>query len=700
MHEIDRHLRRVHDDLVPPCQYACPLSQDVQRYIALAAQGKRDEAAEVIRRTNPLPSICGYICAHPCEDACRRGDVDEPLAIRSLKQYIMDNTDARSPYETARKGPAKHKRIAIVGSGPSGLTAAHDLALSGYDVTVFEKLDDAGGALRHGVPAYRLPLSVIHRDIEAIKALGVSFRVGMELGGDFTIDDLWNEGFDAVLLALGLPESKTLPLPQSDHAQVLDALTFLRNARQDSYMLPQGSRVVVVGAGAVAMDVTRTALRQGAAQVRLLSLEKKHQMPAHQKEIDEAQEEGVIMEHLGWGPQEIVCSEDGTIRGVRCKECVSVFDNKGRFNPQFNEENTVVVDGDTVIFAIGQNADIDYLTDMDIVLTQRGMLQWDSKTFKTTRDAVFSCGEIVTGPGLAVNAMAHGRDAALAIRRYFGEAKLPVIEHKDKIGELPFTTAGKVKRTARKDTDSLSPQRRTASFVPVEQPFSDAQAIEEARRCLNCGAGAEIDSDICASCLTCSRICPYEAPKAHARAGVQVDKDMCIGCGVCYATCPAHAISFRVEGVENTDVRITRAVTRTQSHTASPRILVIHCFFNHPEFATVQTWVHNTMPGVGIVGMPCLCKLRPANIMHAFEYGVDGILALGCAEDVCTYTDGDYWSRERIEEARRLCEDIGMPPTCIELDFVTGFTKKDLKHRIAGLRTAVKSGKSGADHGN
>ncbi len=691
MHEIDRHLRKAHHSLAPPCQYACPLSQNVQKYISLAAQGKVEEAANVIRRTNPLPSICGYICAHPCEEECRRGAVDQPLAIRALKQYIMDNSDARSPYEKSLQESPKHKRIAVIGSGPAGLTAAHDLALSGYDVVVFEKLEEPGGALRFGVPAYRLPLSIIHRDIEAIRALGVSFRVGVEFGADITVDDLWQEGFDAVLLALGLPESKVLPLPHSDHCDVLDALSFLRNARQDTYMLKSGAHVIVIGAGCVAMDVTRTALRQGAGQVRLLSLEKKHQMPAHEWEIDEAQEEGVIMEHLGWGPQEIVLREDKSIEGVKCRECSSVYDKNGRFSPSYNEHNTTIVEGDTVIFAIGQHADTDYLANMGIQLTDRGMLQWDDTTFKTMRDGVFSCGEIVTGPGLAVSAMAHGRQGALAIRRYLGETKVPVIEKKEKIGTLPSQTAEKVKQTPRRDTDSICPHRRTSSFVPVEKPFSEKQAIEEARRCLNCGAGAEIDTDLCASCLTCSRVCPYDAPRTGGNDGVEIDKDKCIGCGICYATCPANAIDFGIEEVETMNERIKHAVIRSRTDTSHTRVLLIYCFFNQPGFSTVNAWVRNTMPGVGIVGTPCVCKIKPSSLLRAFEYGAQGILVLGCAQESCSFTDGDFWSRQRIKEATQLCEQTGISPNRITLTLASNFSKQDLKASIAELRAHCES---------
>ncbi|MCL0059687.1 FAD-dependent oxidoreductase [Dehalococcoidia bacterium] len=529
--------------LIPPCQNACPIHQDVRGYIALMAQGRLEEAMAVIRETNPLPSICGTICAHPCEDKCRRSEIDKALAIRGLKRFVVENSGDRQvsgmPAET------REEKVAIIGSGPAGLTAAHDLAMMGYRVTVFEREDTVGGAIRLAIPAYRLPTATIQRDIDAIAALGVEFRTGVELGKNLTLDGLKEEGYRAILLSTGLPESRSLPIPGVDLEGVLLALPFLKAARNGESLIRPGAEVIVVGGGNVAMDVARTARRFGAGAVRVVCLESREEMPASPWEIDEALEEGIEIDYCSQGPNRVVESE-GKITGLECKACLRVFDEEGRFNPSFCEEDLTIVRGDVVILSIGQEANIDYLADMGVGLNHRGQLMCDRKTLATSRDGVFACGEVITGPGLAVEAMASARNAALAIAHYL-EGTVPTPEPEPAvIGDLVDTVKAAVRQQERREVPLLDAEQRWDNFIPIELGYTEEMAVCEARRCLSCGAGAEWVRDKCAFCLNCVRVCPYEVPVITESGSIDIRVEQCQACGICYGACPGNAIAFKM----------------------------------------------------------------------------------------------------------------------------------------------------------
>ncbi len=674
--------------VMPPCQYTCPLHQDVRGYIALIAQGRLDEAAQLIREDNPLPSILGMICAHPCETKCRRQQVETALSIRGLKRYVFEN--APNPYATRKCAPSIGKKVAIIGSGPAGLTAAHDLALGGCAVTVFERSEDFGGMVRWGVPSYRLPVEKIKKDVDAIAAMGVEFKSGVELGKGLTIDQLENEGYNAIILALGLPDSRALPIPNKDHKDVLMAIPFLRAARLGKTMIRKGAHVIVIGSGDVAMDVARTAVREGAGQVRIVCLEKRHEMPASPWEIEEAREEGVIMEHLGWGPNTVLVNDKNQITGLECRECSAVFDAQHRFNPCYNDKILSIAEGDTVIFSIGQGAVINYLKDMNIALNERGQLIIDPKNFMTSRKGVFSGGEVAKGPGPAVEAMVHARRAARAVLAWFKNEPVPEAVPIESLPELDETTYSQVKSQPRQELHLLPVNKRSDNFTPIETGFTPEEAMREARRCMSCGAGAEWIRAKCALCLNCLRVCPYGVPVITDASRVDIRIDQCQGCGICFAACPCDAISFGMLGVAEIQSRMKTAINEAKSQNSGQTILVLYCDFDAYNITNLRQKMKEKHAGKALVGIPCLAKLKAIDLMRAFEYGADGVLAIGCPGNECAYQEGEFWGQRRVDEAKRLLTELGMGDR-IEMHYVSGLDLEQFDRKVAEFAEKVKS---------
>jgi NADPH-dependent glutamate synthase beta subunit-like oxidoreductase/coenzyme F420-reducing hydrogenase delta subunit len=675
--------------VMPPCQAKCPLHQDIRGYIAFVAQGRLDEAAALIRQDNPLPSICGSICAHPCEEDCRRLTIDDALSIRGLKRYVMEN--APNPYVTKEKAPSTGKKVAVIGSGPGGLVAAHDLALIGHNVTVFERTEDYGGAVRWGVPSYRLPVETIMKDVDAIRAMGVEFKTGVDLGTNLTIDDLEKEGFDATMLMMGLSDSRGLPIKNNDHKDVLMALPFLAAARNGESLITKGSNVVVIGSGNVAMDVARTAVRFGAGKVKIACLEKPHELPASPWEVEEAMEEGVEMDFCGWGPNAVVLDDNNCIKGLKCRECCSVFDDEGRFNPTYNDENMKVAEGDVVIFSIGQGSIINYLKDMGIELNERGLLPVDPKTFMTNRKGIFSGGEIIKGPGSAVAAMAHARKAARAVDAFLNGVEPPEEVEPVAIGELEAATRDHVIHQDRQELTMMGVTERSDNFDEIETGFTPEQAIKEARRCLSCGAGAEWIRAKCAFCLNCVRVCPYGVPVVTEGGRVDIRFDQCQGCGICFPACPGDAIGFRMLGVAEIQPRMKVAIDEAKSRNGSQTILVVYCDFDVYDVTNLRQTMKEKHAGKALVGIPCLAKLKALDLLRAFEYGADGVMVMGCPSNNCAYEEGEFWGKRRVEEAKKLLAEVGLGAERLEMQFIEGLKLDQFDSALAEFTEKIKS---------
>lgn len=645
---------------LPPCQVACPIHQEAREYLRLIAIGEFDRSLEVIKRTSPLSSVCGTICAHHCEDECRRQNVDEPLSIRGLKRAAVEFGCADFPAPAAVD---ENKKVAIIGSGPAGLIAACDLALQGCRVTVFERENELGGAPRNFIPTYRLPDETVELDIENMRKIGVEFKTGVEFGTDIMPDDLRKEGFKAILIAVGLTASRGLPLPGSDHEDVLMALTFLREAKRNNFRL-DGKEVVVIGGGNVAMDVARSAVRCGAAKVRLACLESAEEMPAFPWEIEEAKEEGVEM-NCSWGPTGIRV-ENGRIKGVETHECTAVF-SEGRFNPCFDEDSKHFIPGDTVIFAIGQAADIAAVRKAGIPADDRGRIDFDPFTMKTPLPDVFACGEIVNGPSTAVKAMANGRVAALAIYNYL-EGKpfaASMVEEQEALPVLADDVAEKVKKISRKEIPILTPEERSDNFIPVEKGYTMAMAVWESRRCLGCAAGAERIVEKCADCLTCVRTCPYDVPVVSDQGDVMIRDHQCQACGLCLTVCPNLAIDFRTPYITEAEEQLEAAAGElAASRNGKPQVMVLSCALGAyalPEFR--EEFMKNKPANMGVVRFPCISKIDTTHILKAFQLGVDSVIVAGCAADEnddCPFQKTMYWAGQRVSRVKSLLQEAGL----------------------------------------
>jgi formate dehydrogenase major subunit len=460
-------------DCVGPCMSACPAGIDIPGFISHLAEGKSREALELIKHDMPLPAILGRVCKKPCEDACRRQLVEKPISICHLKRYAADVVSDREEY-IPRKAPATDKKVAIVGSGPSGLTAAYYLQLLGHSCTVFDAHPAPGGMLRYGIPNFRLPGEVIDREVEVIARLGAEFKHGTSLGEDITLRELRGE-YDAVFLGLGAQKPLTLQLAGEEAKGVISGLGFL--AEEDGKGTV-GKKVIVIGGGDVAIDAARVALRKGGEEVHLYCLEQEAEMPAGQLEIEEARAEGITI-HPGLGVKEIAV-KGANVTGVELKQCTSVFDAKGAFNPAYDEDATGKDSCDTLIVAIGQ----------EVVSPTR--FTTCEQTLQTDLEGVFAGGDCVTGPSNAVRAVEAGRKAAISIDQYvLGKAVVgdpACYRHTmGELSEVPEGVTAKYEKEERVRMPSLSAKARKTSYDEIETGLTEELVLSEAKRCMACG---------------------------------------------------------------------------------------------------------------------------------------------------------------------------------------------------------------------
>jgi NADPH-dependent glutamate synthase beta subunit-like oxidoreductase len=534
-----------HAERLSPCTGNCPANVDARGQNYLVAEGRAPEAFELVRERNILPGVLGRICHHPCESACRRNLYDEPIAIRPLHRFVSEQYAQVRDARLSKLPVTQVETVGIVGSGPSGLAAALDLMRLGYAVTMYEKDDEPGGALNSGVPTYRLPREVLHGEIDDLVRMGLDLQCGVEVGVNVTLSEL-AERHHAVLIAAGLQDSRILPLPGAESEGVRGALEFLRDANWKGEVGVRGKRVVVVGGGNVAVDVARCALRCGAVEVHLASLESEEELPAHPWEIEEALDEGVIAT-CSVGPVEVL-NTDGRVTGLLTRECLSVFDETGRFSPVFGE-NTSVLSCDVIVFAVGQAAKLERMVgETDVHLNERGNLIVDGQLLTTSAPGVFACGEVVTGPGSAIASIATGHEAAVSIQRFLRGQDLeegrvarpvPVYDAYEK------ATLDGVEQSRRRVVMPMAPAaERVRDFRPVELGITHQEALTEAARCLRC------QSEVCVGCTFCARTCPdycikverIDDPGARCLTRYDLDLSKCCFCGLCAEQCPTNAL--------------------------------------------------------------------------------------------------------------------------------------------------------------
>lgn len=679
--------------LAATCMAACPVHTPTQAYVQAIAEGRYEDAMELLLAANPFSSVCGRICHHPCEQKCRRTAVDRPISLRGLKRFVMDATREYRRTRRREKAPANGKKVAIIGAGPSGLTAAQDLALKGYQVTVFEASDTPGGMLGKAIPRYRLPFEVVMEDINDILALGVELKTNTAIGKDLSFADLRKQGFDAILLAIGLAQSRTLGIPGIDSKGILLALPFLRMAREGT-PVRLGQRVVVIGGGNVAIDVARTARRLGAKQVIMVSLESRQEMPAWDWEIREAVEEGIEL-MPSWGPKAIR-SEQGEVRGIELKKCTRVFDENRRFNPAFDESVTTTVACDNILIAIGQGSDFSFLQGSEVKLTPRGLLEWNPETFATSVPGIFASGETVTGPGSAVEAVASGHRAAEAMDHWLRTGAFKRVPKVDlpNIGDLPQEVAEKAKKLERVEVDLPAAGRRVQGFEEIERTYTEAEALREARRCVACATGAVVQEELCAACLTCVRICPFGVATVDRTAATPAEK--CLTCGLCAAECPAAAIALSRFGTEKVKQELKRlaGVKRTGDR---PLIVSFNCIYEAESRRSL-------VPGEEVLGrdgilrimVPCVARLKLSELLMPFEHGADGVAVIACESGECVYPTAEDRLAVRVQRAKQLLDEVGIGGHRINLFQTRGSAEESWEELWEQSRRKIKDAGAGA----
>ncbi len=500
---------------LPPCRATCPAGVNACGYVALISAGKFKEALDVLRRTMPFAGVCGRVCTHPCEAECERGKVDEPISIRYLKRFMAD-WELKNGRPKAEPLPiTKTQKVAIIGSGPSGIACAYDLVRLGYPVTVFEAAPETGGLLRYGIPEYRLPKRIVDEEINYVRELGVDIKVNSPV---HKLEDLFNEGYQAVYLATGAGAGTKMNIPGEDCEGVLDALSFLRRANAGE-KVSIGQRVAVIGGGNSAMDAARVALRLGAKEVSIVYRRSRAEMPAAAEEIEEAIHEGINLIPLA-APTKIL-TENGHITGIQnIKMQLGAPDSSGRRRPVPIEGSEYVMGVDNVIMAIGQAVDRSKLPEK-VEYTRAGTLQVDGITLQTNIDGVFAGGDVVSGPADVISVVATGKEAAISIDRYLRGVDLKEgrPEPRERVKDINKEC---VVRQARAKMPALSPKERPG-FTEVELGFDEKTAIEEARRCLNCS--------VCSDCFACVAACERKAIHHEMK-----DEDMIVDVGAIIVT--------------------------------------------------------------------------------------------------------------------------------------------------------------------
>lgn len=495
-----------------PCKSNCPAHIAVQGYIKLAAQGRYREALELIKSENPLPAICGYICNKRCEDACTRGDLDEPIAIDEIKRFIACqdlNVETRFIPEIAHD--YRDKKIAVIGSGPAGLACAYYLAVEGYSVVVFEKEEVLGGMLRLGIPSFVLEKNIIDAEIDVLKELGVKFITGVHIGKDISIDQLRKEGFNAFYLAIGAQKGRMLGLEGEDLIGVSSGVDFLAKHNLDEKSKVEGN-VVVIGGGNVAIDVARVATRAGANTVQMFSLESREQMPALDEEIEIAESEDIIINN-SWGPK-LILGKDGQASGVEFRKCLNIFDDNGKFNPSYDENETIIVPADQVILAVGQVVDAqEVIAGTKINVNPSNTIKVKELTYQTSEEDVFAGGDAVTGPKFAIDAIAAGKQAAISIHRYVQPGQDLLIgrtlrDYHDLDKESVIIE--NYDSTPRQRLQEVNAKQAKQTFRNLKDALTEEQMLKETERCLGCGATV-VDEYMCVGCGMCATKCRFDA---------------------------------------------------------------------------------------------------------------------------------------------------------------------------------------------
>ncbi len=625
-----------------PCMAACPIRTDARRYVQAIAHGNFEEALRVLYEVNPIPAVCGRICSRPCEDACRRGTVDEPVAICNLKRFVADNADI-----SLESPPIKYsEKIAVIGSGPAGLTCAYELRKLGYAVKIFEGEPFIGGMLRLGIPLYRLPRSILDKEIEKIKTFGIEIETGKEVDSQFTISDLLEE-YQAVFLAVGAAKNVTLNIEGINLPGIYQGVDFLKSVNQGEKP-DLGDRVVVVGGGNTAIDSARMARRISGSEVTLIYRRSRDEMPADPREIAEAEAEGIKVMTL---VSPIRITDSKNTKEIECvKMELGLPDESGRPRVSPIEGSNFKIQATSIIIAIGQVLETRFSHGK--VEIKKGLIQVDSQTMMTNWVGVFAGGDGVTGPSTVVEAMAQGRKAALSIHSFLKGVDLSsLFPPAEPASQIAFHVRENITRLPRAEMPSIPLEKRIKSFEEIEKGYSAGEAIKEAQRCLNCMASAEVNPQLCLGCLTCIRTCPYEVPTLLDSGIAYISPEDCQACGLCVTECPAKAISFSFLPEEHF-IREVRKRVRDNGG-----IVGVFCVYNSYAAA-------HSLPGIGY---PCLGKISLNSLLQSFGLGIKKILMVGCPEENCHFHSGSRRAQKRINYLKSFFPEMGMDENIVEL---------------------------------
>jgi formate dehydrogenase beta subunit len=606
------------------CRTACPVHTDAGGYVQAIAEGRDEDAYIIARRPNPFASICGRVCAAPCEAKCRRKDIDAAVAIRALKRFVCEQRGVESGHfdldqvypvaqraERAKLGNGT--KVAVVGAGPAGMGCAHDLALMGFKVTVFEAQSMAGGMLTLGIPQYRLPREIIHAEIQAIVELGVELKLNSRLGRDFSLASLKQDGFEAIFLGIGAHKSRELGIEGVELDGTFRAIDYLLNVNL-GYKVNLRGKVVVIGGGNVAFDVARSvvrqtaqiddmspeelrkilreasttleqltqgdeqspddvkvafdvarqALRAGVREVHMYCLESLEEMPATRAEINEAMEEGVQL-HPRWGPKRIL-GTDGRVTGIELIKVKSVFDQNRRFNPTFLEGTEETVEADGVILAIGQATDLSWLRPEDnLKITPRGSIAADPETLATSRPDVFAGGDVAFGPRIIITAVAEGRRAALSIAKFLtGKNPVETVTIRTTVYNAHRMFPG-YEKLPRQEPPAIAIERRVG-IAEVENTFAATDARQQAARCLKCHISPIFDGDLCVLCGGCVDVCPESCLRIVDVADLNGDETLAAVVSARYGVKPPRGEAAAIIKDETACIRCGLCAARCPTH--------------------------------------------------------------------------------------------------------------------------------------
>ena len=510
----DKNRINTHDSGTSPCKTACPAHIAVQGYLKKASQGKYKEALAIIKKENPFPAVCGRICNRRCEDACTRGTIDAAVSIDAVKKFIAEqdlNAERRYVPDivvASNVGRWKEK-IAIIGAGPAGLSCAYFLAQAGYYPTVFEKNEKAGGMLTYGIPSYKLEKDVIDAEIEIMKEMGVEIKLGVEVGKDVTIEQLRKDGYKAFYIAIGCQGGR-LPHIEGENAEgVTTAVDFLKTANTGKVKVD--GEIVVVGGGNVAIDAARVSARSGASKVTQVCLESENEMPASKEEVKEAREDGVIVT-CGYGPKEVI-QKDGKVTAIVFKKCLRVYDDNKKFSPVYDDNSTITVPADKVIFAIGQAIVWgDLLKGTKVKFGRGNGPVADGYTFQTDEDDIFVGGDVLTGPKFAIDAIAQGHCAAESLHRFVQHGHMTI--GRDPRRFVQFDTSDILVESYDKSLRQTASDGNEKSFKDVHGTLTEEQVKTETARCLGCGTTV-VDVNRCIGCGICTTKCKFDAITLH-----------------------------------------------------------------------------------------------------------------------------------------------------------------------------------------